>query len=215
MTIREYDYYLFDADGTLFDTTAMIVRCFQHTAQVLGFEPVAPAEIVRRIGMTLRKQMECYFGAMSTENFERARAIHMEFQLSIYKEHLKLCPGVAVALAELTTRGKRCAVVTSRMLATLEIYLKETGILPFFSALVTPECTIKHKPEPEPALEALARLGGTAAQALFIGDATFDIACGKQAGMDTAFVLWSHTAAESLTVVPTYTVTDMRELCSW
>ena len=215
LPMKEYDYYLFDADGTLFDTTEMIVRCFRNTAKVNNLPAPDREEIVSRVGMTLRRQMEHYFGELSDETFNRYRETHMAYQLAIYREHLRLCPGVAESLVCLRERGKQCAVVTSRMLPTLTVYLKETGIFDYFSILITPENTQRHKPDPQPAVEALARLNGTPDQALFIGDSTFDIECGAGAGMATAFVGWSHNTRESLRCKPTWVFSDMRDVCAW
>jgi pyrophosphatase PpaX len=211
--IKEYDYYLFDADGTLFDTAEMILRCFENTAQVHGLPQPGREQVLKYVGLPLRTQMEQYFGKLTDELFARYRDTHMTYQLEIYRDYLILCPGVAEALPHLVQHGKKCAVVTSRMMHTLSIYLKETGIDRYFGAFITPECTQRHKPDPQPAFEALARLGGTADRALFIGDASFDIECGSRAGTDTAFVGWSLTALATPDVQPTWRINDMRELC--
>jgi pyrophosphatase PpaX len=213
--VKEYDYYLFDADGTLFDTTDMIIRCFENTAKVHGLPQPDRQAVISHVGMTLRKQMECYFGELPDAIYDRYRDTHMTYQLEIFRDYLRLCPGVAEALRCLHERGKRCAVVTSRMLETLALYLKETGIDGYFSVLVTPECTTRHKPDPQPALEALARLNGVAGRALLIGDSNYDIECGLQAGLATAFVTWSHNPVTTLRTAPTYFFSDMRDLCVW
>jgi pyrophosphatase PpaX len=139
----------------------------------------------------------------------------MAYQLQIYRDHLKLCPGVAEALECLQGRKKGCAVVTSRMPETLTVYLRETGILGFFNELITPRSTERHKPDPEPALEALRRMGGTPGRTLFIGDSLFDMECGSRAGTSTAFVEWSHNKAEALGMTPDYILSDMRDICGW
>lgn len=213
--VKEYDYYLFDADGTLFDTTEMIIRCFENTAKVHGLPQPGRREIISHVGMTLRKQMESYFGELPDALYDRYRDTHMTYQLEIFRDYLRLCPGVAEALQCLHERGKQCAVVTSRMLETLALYLKETGIDGYFSVLVTPECTIRHKPDPQPAQEALARLNGAPERALLIGDSNYDIECGQRAGLATAFVTWSHNPVTILHSTPTYLFSDMRDLCVW
>jgi len=213
--MKEFNYYLFDADGTLFDTTEMIVRCFMNTAEVHGLPIPGRNAIISHVGMTLKAQMELYFGALSNEQFARLRETHMVYQLSIYKEYLKLCPGVAETLALLRKRGKKCAVVTSRMMQTLSIYLRDTGILNFFDVLITPESTKTHKPDPAPAHEAMRQLGAEVNETVFIGDSTFDIECGCSAGCSTAFVTWSQNHVNDLRAVPDYCVADMRELCCW
>ena len=101
------------------------------------------------------------------------------------------------------------------MLPTLSVYLKETGIADFFSALITPEATERHKPDSQPAHEALLQLGGRAEEALFVGDSLYDIACGNKAGTKTAFVSWSHNSVDTLQVTPDYLLADMRELYVW
>ncbi|MDO5577270.1 MAG: HAD-IA family hydrolase [Fibrobacter sp.] len=211
--IREYDYYLFDADGTLFDTTELICRCFMHTAKSFG-KTVDEKTVRSHIGMTLKNQMNLYFGPLTDEEYEKYRILHMNYQLSIYRDYLVLCPGVKEALTALKQNGKKCAVVTSRLMDTLELYLKDTQMFDFFDIIVTPESTAKHKPEPEPALKALELLGGTNPQrAIFIGDASFDIQCGHGAGMDTVFVGWSSNDSSLFPVKPDYIINDMRLLC--
>jgi pyrophosphatase PpaX len=213
--VPEYDFYLFDADGTLFDTTEMIVRCFRNTAKVYHLPEPSREAIVGHVGMTLRRQMECYFGTLTDETFLQYRETHMAYQLEIYRDHLQLCPGVAEAVKCLYERGKKCAVVTSRMLHTLSIYLKETGIYGYFDVLITPESTQRHKPDPQPAEAAMAQLRATPERTLFVGDATYDIECGCGAGTATAFVNWSHNAVESLRCPPTWVISDMRDCCAW
>ncbi len=211
--MKQYKYYLFDADGTLFDTTGLICACFKHTSSYLGMEPLRDNQIIPNIGLTLRDQMELYFGKLTDERFDTIRQVHMSYQLTVYKQYLKLFPGVKDALEKLCCMGKMCAVVTSRMKNTLEIYLAETGIAEYFTHLVTPENTTRHKPEPDPALKALELLGGLPEEALMTGDSTFDIECGSNAGTDTAFVKWSMSGPSSLKVKPTHYLQNMRDLC--
>lgn len=215
-TIKEFDCYLFDADGTLFDTTEMIVNCFEHTAAHFGEAIPQREEIISHIGLTLRHQMELYFGPLDDAKFGKYQAEHMSYQLGIYKKYLGLCPGVSDALYTLRESGKKCAVVTSRRMETLSVYLRDMGIIGYFDLLITPESTKLHKPDPQPALEALRGLECREPhRALFIGDSTFDIECGNRAATATAFVTWSRTPVEFLSIRPDYLCNDMRELCQW
>ncbi len=211
--MKAYSCYLFDADGTLFDTTELICQCYFNTAKVAGIANLDKENVLRTIGMTLRDQMEIHFGPLTEERFRYLRGIHMDYQLSIYKKYLKLFCGVYESLKYLTERGRRCAVVTSRMRSSLDIYLKETGIFSFFEHFITPELTSRHKPDPQPALKALELLQCTPEESLFIGDSTFDIECGHSAGMATAFVRWSLNEPGTLRITPTYYLNDMRDLC--
>jgi len=212
--MKQYEYYLFDVDGTLLDTTELIYQSFRHTCKTFANLDVSRSQIIKSIGLTLRDQMTVHFGPISEEEFTRKSTEHMRYQMSIYKQYLELFPSVVPCLQFLKKTGKKCAVVTSRRRESLELYLKETGIYDYFDAIVTPEITMKHKPDPEPAFKALSLLGTTeTSAALFIGDAEFDIECGRRAGMDTAFVNWSFTPQSELPSVPTYVIGDLTELC--
>lgn len=211
--LKTYSCYLFDADGTLFDTTELICQCYFNTARIAGKAELNREMVLSSIGMTLRDQMEIHFGPLTEEQFRDLREIHMDYQLSVYKKYLKLCCGVHESLKYLTEQGRRCVVVTSRMRPTLDIYLKETGIFSFFEHFITPELTLRHKPDPQPALKALELLHCKPEESLFIGDSTFDIECGHSAGTSTAFVGWSLNEPGTLRISPTYYLNDMRDLC--
>jgi pyrophosphatase PpaX len=104
--------------------------------------------------------------------------------------------------------------VTSRRRETLGLYLKKTGIYDFFEVFVTPENTEKHKPQPEPVLEALSLLKvADKSGVLMVGDSAFDIECGSRAGVDTAFVNWSHSESVSFAIKPTHVIDDFIQLC--
>lgn len=211
--LKTYSCYLFDADGTLFDTTELICQCYFNTARVAGITELNKESVLSSIGMTLRDQMEIHFGPLTEERFGYLREVHMDYQVSAYKKYLKLFNGVHESLKYLTERGKRCVVVTSRMRPTLDVYLKETGIISFFEHFITPELTLRHKPDPQPAFKALELLHCEPEESLFIGDSTFDIECGHSAGTATAFVRWSLNEPDTLRIPPTYYLNDMRDLC--
>jgi pyrophosphatase PpaX len=90
--------------------------------------------------------------------------------------------------------------------------LKATGIWDFFDVIITPESTSKHKPDPEPVLAALKELACSSADALMIGDTSFDISCGAGAMVDTALVSWSMHDPATLPIQPTYIISDLSDL---
>ena len=212
--MKQYDYYLFDADGTLFDTTELIYRCFLYSLGKYAKHQIPREEIVASIGLTLRKQFEHHMGPLSDEAFDAMQADHMNYQMSIYREFLAPCPGVPEAIHKLHNAGKGLAIVTSRKIISLSCFLRETGIHDYFRVIVTPDETDNHKPHPAPALKALELLNAAPQSALFIGDSPFDIECGQRAGIDTAFVSWSHNHPEHLPLKPSCIISSMLDLCN-
>jgi pyrophosphatase PpaX len=213
--MKNYSHYLFDADGTLIDTIELIYQCFVFTIKKFGNRDISKNEVVKHIGLTLRRQMEVYLGTLTDEQFSEMASEHIKYQLSIYPKYLRLFPTVLESLKELRSCGKHCGIVTSRRIETLGLFLKKTGIYDFFEVLVTPESTKKHKPESEPVLEAMSLFKVADPRAvLMIGDSEFDIESGFRAGVDTAFINWNRTDSLLLRYHPTYVIDDFNQLCS-
>jgi pyrophosphatase PpaX len=210
--MKNYKLYLFDVDGTLLDTTELIYQCFLYTLKAAGRNVPSREYIVGNIGLSLMAQLRIFFNDLNEEQLNAIRLKHLNYQLSIYKEYLKVFPDVADTLKKLKDRGKKLAVVTSRAHDSLDLYLKETELFHYFNTLITPESTKNHKPHPEPALKALELFKILPEEAIFIGDSRWDIECGHNAGVDTAFVGWSYIPVSSLPVKPTYIIHDMDEL---
>ncbi|MCP4751354.1 MAG: HAD-IA family hydrolase [Proteobacteria bacterium] len=212
MKMKDYKHYLFDADGTLIDTVELICRSFEYTCRKYGGIDIDRDRVIETMGLPLYRQIELFLGKMPESRKKEILEDFKEYQLSIYNDLLGIFPEVEETLRTLKNSGKNLAIVTSRKKETATLYLKHVGILPLFDAVVTPEMTDTHKPDPAPALKALELLDGSAENSLFIGDASFDILCGQKASMDTAFVAWSLNDPPQMDTTPTYILENMPDL---
>lgn len=211
--MKEYAGYLFDADGTLLDTKGSILAAFGEMGRRMGGEMPSEEVIAGSIGLPLYKQLRLFYGEDRGDGFyESAGRIYGDALMSNYEETLRLFPGVLTGLRELSERGKKLAVVTSRRILSLEMFLEKMGIAQYFDLLVTPESTERHKPDREPALYAAQGLGLGASDCVFVGDAVFDIMCGKAAGMDAVLVSWGGNNPEGWEVQPDLVVDTFEEL---
>jgi pyrophosphatase PpaX len=104
------------------------------------------------------------------------------------------------------------AIVTSRLQWGADWSAEILGIESYFTAILGVEATEKHKPNPEPALLALEKLGVKAEDAAFIGDAAVDIACGKAADMKTIGVGWGVLGDKLKDAEPDYFVPTVNAL---
>ncbi|HET6764062.1 MAG TPA: HAD-IA family hydrolase [Longimicrobiaceae bacterium] len=179
---------LYDFDGTLADSTELIMRSYRHTMQAhLGHVP--PDEVwLAGFGMTLESQLDRFARspAESLEMLDTYRA----FQAIHHADLLRPFPGAPETIAELERRGYALAIVTSKHRhATLE-GMDLCGIVPHFQVIVTPEDVTHPKPHPEPVLHALRALGVQPHEAVFIGDSPHDMVAGRAAGTRVAAALW-------------------------
>ncbi|TKB27110.1 HAD family hydrolase [Desulfopila sp. IMCC35006] len=208
--MKLYDSYLFDADGTLFDTVELICTCFQYVAEKYAGKTMDRRDIIHGIGLPLKSQLITHLGPEL--DHEHILDDYLQYQLSIMQDSIRLFPHVIETLALLKSAGKKLAIVTSRRRFSLEKILQSTDTAGYFDVLVTPEDTARHKPDAEPALKAMSLLGAEKTSSVFIGDALYDICSGASAGIDTIFVNWSHAARSSLPVAPTWAINSLQEL---
>jgi len=186
--LRNFDAVLFDLDGTLIDTNQLIVESFQHVFRSELGREVTPAEIYPHFGEPLRTTWARY-------DPERADALTEAYRAFNHSQHDRMVrrfPGVAGAVAALQAEGVRLGVVTSKSTDLARRGLRVCGMEDFFPVVVGVDQTERHKPEPEPALRAMALLGvEPGPRVLMVGDSPLDIACGRAAGCVTAAVGWA------------------------
>ncbi len=208
--MKQYDNYLFDADGTLFDTVDLICTCFQYVAGKYAGKTMDRRTIINGIGLPLKSQLITHLGA----ELDHAHILddYLQYQLSIMHDSIGLFPHVIETLEKLKDAGKKLAIVTSRRRFSMETILRTTDTAGYFDVLVTPEDTVRHKPDAEPALKAIALLGADKSSTVFTGDALYDICSGASAGIDTIFVKWSQAPVSSLPVAPTWAIDSLQEL---
>ena len=88
-------------------------------------------------------------------------------------------------------------IVTSRTRESALRYMDMFGITEYFEAMVTCDDTTVHKPNPEPILLGLEKMGITKDEAIMIGDSPFDIKCANNAGVKSVMVDWRITCDNS------------------
>ena len=179
---------LYDFDGTLADSTELIMRSYRHTMDThLGQAP-PDEEWLSGFGMTLETQIARF--ARSTAEAEAMLDTYRVFQREHHDGMVAPFPGTLATLEALQRRGVGLAIVTSKHREATLRGMDLCGIVDHFPVIVTPEDVASPKPHPEPVLFALERLGVRAEEAVFVGDSPHDVAAGRAAGTFTAAALW-------------------------
>lgn len=189
--------FLFDLDGTIADTVGNILETSFLVCEELDLDWDA-AKTKSLIGLPLIQSA----GILAGE--ERAQLYCETYQKHFKQTHSGLVeafPGMKELLADLKNQGHKLAVVTSKLRPGADRSLESLGLTDFFDAVITASDDCGHKPNPEPALFALKKLGAKAEEAVFVGDSPFDIRCGVAAGIKTIGVLWGVSSREELNAV--------------
>jgi pyrophosphatase PpaX len=144
---------------------------------------------------------------------QRMILTYRAFQRTHHDEMLREFEGVGETLALLKSRGHPTALVTSKGNDLAHRALAWLHLTRHIDLVVGMDSTARHKPNPDPVLHALAELGSTRSDALFLGDSPHDIEAGNAAGVTSVAALWgpfSRTVLERAS--PTYFLEHIREL---
>jgi len=202
---------LFDLDGTLIDSIGLIVDAMHHAFEGFGGTVPADSTWMAGIGTPLFKQLALY--ARSAEELDMLRERYRAYQFIHHDDVIKEYPGTTAVLEDLHARGLAMGVVTSKGDELARRGLELTGLARFLPVVVSADSVTKYKPEPEPVLLALERLGVRADEALMMGDSPHDISSGNAAGVRTIGALWGPFTREQIAVThPTYWLSNIREL---
>lgn len=177
---------LFDLDGTLIDSGAMILASFRHaTSTVLARD--LPDEILLAGvgGSSLEEQMNVLSPVRADELVAAYRAHNAPLH-----DHLRPCPGIADVLDRLHGEGRRLGIVTAKRLRSVALAFESLGHEDVFGAVVTTDDVERGKPHPDGILLALDRLGARPEEAAYVGDSPYDVGAALAAGVRAIAVTW-------------------------
>ncbi len=193
---RRFDVVVFDWDGTLMDSTAVIASSIQRACEDLGLPVPDDARASHVIGLGLHDAL-----AYAVPDLPREMVPRM---VERYRHHflsrdatLPLFPGVREILVALKEGGHQVAVATGKSRAGLDRALDRSGLRPLFDATrCADEC--RSKPDPQMLHELGDELCVRSARMLMVGDTTHDLLMASNAGCASLAVSYGAHAERSL-----------------
>jgi pyrophosphatase PpaX len=177
---------LFDLDGTVIDSGAIILASMRHAAkEVLGEEPADELLMAAVGGPGLEAQMH----ALAPDRVEELVSVYRAHNEPLHEE-LATCPGMDDLLVRLRDEGRRLGIVTAKRRATVALAFDVLPLEHLFETVVGGDETKAHKPDPEPLLLAAERISADPAECAYVGDSPFDIRAARAAGMFAVAVTW-------------------------
>ncbi len=187
--MKHYKAIIYDIDGTLLNTLDMnMYPLMQIIREELG-EEWTFEQVLRFASQPGMKTL----ADLGIRDIDQVYARWVRY-VNAYGEGAVPFDGIAQLLPAVREMGLRQAVVSAKRAGQYAIDMGRHGFDAFMEAAVLFDDTTKHKPDPEPLNECLRRLGLTAAEALYVGDARSDLEASRNAGMDFAYAKWgSHS----------------------
>jgi pyrophosphatase PpaX len=177
---------LFDLDGTVIDSGAIILASMRHAAkEVLGVEPPEDELMAAVGGPGLEAQMR----ALAPDRVEELVVTYRAHNEPLHDE-LVCCAGVDDVLVRLKDEGRRLGIVSAKRRATIQLAFAKIPLAHLFDVVVGGDETTRHKPQPEPLLLAARRFGVDPTDCAYVGDSPYDIRAAKAAAMHAVAVTW-------------------------
>ena len=183
-TIVKIEAVVFDFDGVCIDTEMARFTSWQQIYTSFGLE-LPMAEWIKNIGKAswvsdpfiyLQRQLG------KPLSREELNTRHRVTETAI-ADTLPLQPGFSARLEEARSLNVPCAIASSSSHNWVDGHLQRRGLFELFSVTVCREDTATHKPEPEPYLSALQRIGINSTHAVAVEDSPPGIASAKAAGL--------------------------------
>lgn len=198
MSQKKITTILFDFDGTLMSTDALVVKSFRYTLSQYGVKEVSDERLSRTFGGLMDDLMKEFIAEYHLDaDYREMLAVYRAFQNERFDTETYMYDGIRELLEALRQAGYRMAVLTSRKKRSTLRGLSMFGLDGYFMAVQTADDTDAVKPDPRAAYSLLTRLGAQPEESLLIGDSHYDIQCGKNAGMYTALALWGRGMPET------------------
>jgi phosphoglycolate phosphatase len=211
---RRFDLIAFDWDGTLFDSTQLIVRCIQSAVADVGGAVPSDRQADYVIGMGLMEALAHAAPDVPQDMYPQLGARYRHH----YTEHqndLSLFNGVLPLLDDLKARHHWLAVATGKSRRGLDEALHTAQLKGMFDGSRTADETAG-KPHPMMLHELMREFGTQPERTLMIGDTTHDLQMAANAGCASVGVSYgAHEPGEFDALGPLFIAHSVRDLHSW
>jgi phosphoglycolate phosphatase len=211
---RRFDLVVFDWDGTLFDSTALIVHSIQAACRDLALPVPDDERASWVIGLSLRSAMQHAVPSITQEQIPQL-VDRYRFHYLARQHDLTLFPGVLEMLHALKRRHHWLAVATGKSRVGLDEALHSVALKGLFDGTRTADET-RSKPDPQMLNELMRQFGASPDRTLMIGDTTHDLQLAANAGTPSIAVAYgAHPGTEFAAHSPLLVAQTVDELAQW
>ena len=212
--LRRFDLIAFDWDGTLSDSTTLIVRCIQNACRDIGVAVPSDEAAAYVIGLGLHDALKHAAPGLPAERYpELGQRYRHHYQAS--QHELLLFPGTLDMLQALKSRQHFLAVATGKNRRGLDDALAHSQLHGLFDATRTADETAS-KPHPLMLQQLMAVFGVAPERTLMIGDTTHDLLMAANAGTPRVAVSYGAHDKESFDAhSPLFVAHSLQELHDW
>jgi phosphoglycolate phosphatase len=211
---KKFDLIVWDWDGTMANSTAMITHALVQAAEQVGLPKLDPSKAKGIIGLGLRESIQELFGDLAPEQAQR---LATQYSANYYsaESNIPLYEGAYETIVTLHKRGYKLAVATGKGRRGLNLALEHCGLAKYFHGTRTvDECF--SKPHPQMLDELMDDFVVLPERTLMIGDTSYDLQMAKNAGVSSVGVTFgAQTQAQLVQYHPLQIFNQFSELKNW
>jgi phosphoglycolate phosphatase len=177
---RNFDLVVFDWDGTLFDSTALIARCIQSACADLGVPVPSDERASYVIGMGLAEALQYAAPDLPRERYRELGERYRHHYFARQHE-IVFFDGTLAMLEALKKRGHLLGVATGKSRRGLNDALNTSMLRGLFDATRTADETAS-KPDPRMLVELMDEFRVVPERTVMVGDTTHDLQLARNAG---------------------------------
>src|SRR3954471_7215995 len=143
-SVVRFPVVLFDLDGTVVDSGAIILASMRHATREVLAEEYTDAELLQAVG---GPGLEAQMAVSAPERVEGLVRVYRAHNEPLHDE-LEACLGMEDVLVRLHDEVPRLGVVTPHLRATVALAFARVPLSHLFETVVGGDETEKHKPDP-------------------------------------------------------------------
>ena len=184
-TMSHIRHFIWDFDGTLFDSYPIIIGNLRSALQAYGYDcdPVeAMALMLQNIGVAHNYYAD-KFGIDQEEFVDTYNRFHQEVNPQLLARPMA---DIEKVLARICALGRSNYIFTHRKCSTTAQYLEKYGLDRYFQEIIGPESPcFAYKPAPDAIEYLMEKYGMTPIDAAMVGDRDCDLGSARNAGIAT------------------------------
>lgn len=205
-------FVMLDFDGTTANTTPSIIHCSEKVCQAEGYT-LDRELLARNTGFTTEAAFEFVTGNSDPVFINRVSDMYRELYNTEGLDMITLFDGVLETMERLHSKGIKFAVTTNNVSEVIEAMTKRLGMDKYLDNIVCLDNVENGKPAPDIAIESMRRAGCTPEESIVVGDSTFDMGMGVNAGCRCCGVTYgSHDSQTLFGSGASWVIDDFRDL---
>jgi len=193
---------IFDMDGTIIDSSAVISGAINHVRYKLGLPPLSKDKILTAVN-DMHIHSPSYF--YEVDEFDTH---HIEWFQDYYSKHYAYETRVYEGIRELLEELKKCtrlALATNAYRVSTMQIIRHLDLEDYFDLIVCADDVPHSKPNPDMILKILNEFNVSPKNALVVGDSLKDKEAASRAGVKTILVDWGFSNLDAA-------IKDVKEL---